>query len=466
MSDSISEPRTPTRSATSTRRPGALRRAALLLLAATLCHGHAAAMPDQAAPAAYIDGAPVHALTLRALRHEASERPDRPSAEAVLAAIVADRLQAPWSRKRFSAAQLYPASTVGFAPQVIVEQRLAGLVRSLYASELDAAVRALPGATLESLVEATYPLAPATLERLFGAPGALRLGYDFTPDQAALAARTPLLRYRLGGAPALTLSVLDVYRRQNVQGRMAFFQRQQDLMLAQARQQLASLFVLDWAGRRCGAAALADLRQALDEQETVRGAMRLYGLAEGAEAHSPLQAALARQVSLADIRIYYDAHIDQFRRIDKVKARHIRVGSEALAQRLRAELAAGKDFGTLARRHSLAPSAARGGDLGWVKQSAAPDWLSALALQQPAGTVSSPFRAAVGPDAPATWELLLVGQRVEGVYPPESETVNYMARRAIAHERARAEFAGVRMALVGAARVELMPAPPGAAGAP
>jgi hypothetical protein len=456
MSDSISEPRTPT----------SPRSATLLLLLAAVLFQAQAALPDQAKPAAYIDGAPVHALTLRALRHAASEQPDRPSAEAVLATIVADRLQAPWSRKRFSAAQLYPASTVGFAPQATVEQRLAGLVRSLYARELDAAVRALPGASLDSLVEATYPLDPPTLERLFGAPGALRLGYDFTPEQAALAARTPLLRYRLGAGPALTLSVLDVYRRQNVQGRMAFFQREHDVMLAQARQQLASLFVLDWAGRHCGAAALADLRQALDEQETVRGAMRLYGLADGAEAHSPLQAALARQVSPAEIGAYYTAHIDQFRRIDKVRARHIRVGSEALAQRIRAELAAGKDFGTLARRHSLAPSAARGGDLGWIRRSAAPDWLSALALQQPAGTVSSPFRAAVGPQAPATWELLLVARRVEGVYPPDSETVRYMARRAIAHERARAEFAGVRTALVRAARVELMPTPPDATGAP
>lgn len=439
--------------------------AALLLLAGALCHAQAAPQ-DDAAPAAHIDGAPVHALTLRALHHQAQDRPDRPSADAVLAEIVADRLQARWARKRFSAAQLYPASTVGFAPEVTVDERLVGLLRGMHASELEAAVRVLPGATLEGAIDKAFPLAPATLDRLFGAPGALRLGYDFNPEQAALAASTPLLRYRLGGAAPATLSVLDIYRRQNVQGRMEFFNRKTDFIDRQARLRVASLFVLDWANRRFGAPAVADLRQALGEQEAVRGAMRLYGLADGAEAHSELQTALARQVTQAEIGAFYKAHREQFRRTEKVKARHIRVASEALAQHLKAELAAGKDFGLLARRHSLAPSAARSGELGWVMQTEAPDWLAALALQQPAGEVSSPFRAPVGPDAAATWDILLVEQRVDGFHPPESETVRYMARKAIAHERARAEFAGARSALVRAARVDVAFKPAGAAGAP
>lgn len=441
----------------------------MLVLASALCHTPAtpaAPAPDDSLPAAHIDGAPVHALTLRALQFQARGQPGRPSAEAVLADIVADRLQARWSRERFSAAQLYPASTVGFAPSVSVDERLAGLLRSMHAPELEAALRTLPGASLDGAIEASGPLAPATLERLFGAPGALRLGYDFTPQQAALAAGTPLLRYRLNGAAALTLSVLDIYQRQNVQGRMEFFNRKQDFMLGQARQRVASLFVLDWAARRFGATAVADLRQALDEQEAVRGAMRLYGLADGAETRSPLQAALARQVTQADVNAYYRAHKDQFRRTEKVKARHIRVASEALAQSIAAEVAAGKDFGLLARRHSLAPSASRGGQLGWVIQTESPDWLAALALQQPAGKISNPFRAPVGPTEAATWDIVLVDQRVEGYYPPGSDTVGYLARKAIAHERARAEFTNARSALVRAAKVELAPRVAGTTGAP
>ncbi|CUI05850.1 peptidylprolyl isomerase [Massilia antarctica] len=428
--------------------------AALLVLASTLGPAHVAhGALDDASVAAHINGAPVHALTLRALQYQARDLPGRPSADAVLADIVADRLQADWSRARFSAAQLYPASTVGFAPEVGVDDRLVGLLRSMYAKELEAALRALPGATLAGVIEATFPLAPAQLDRLFGAPGALRLGHDFSAEQAALAAQTPLLRFRLGSAPAVTLSLRDVYQRQNVQGRMDFFNRKADFIYQQARLRVAGLFVLDWAERKFGAQALADLRQALDEQEAVRGAMRQYGLAEGAEAHSTLQAALARQVTQAEIGAYYAAHKDQFRRTEKVRARHIRVDSETLATRIAAEAAAGKDFGLLARRHSTAPDAARGGDLGWVMQTDDPDWLSALALLQPEGKVSSPFRAPVGPGAQASWDIVLVDKRVEGYHPPDSETVRYMARKAIAHERARAEFAAARSKLVRAATV-------------
>ncbi|NHZ64976.1 peptidylprolyl isomerase [Massilia genomosp. 1] len=439
---------------------------ALLLLASILCHAQAAPPALDAAPVAHINGAPVHALTLRALLHQARDQPGRPSADAVLAGIVADRLQARWARERFSAAQLYPAGTVGFAPGVGVDERLVGLLRSMHDSELEAALRALPGGALAGAIEAPYPLAPAMLERLFGAPGALRLGYDFTPGQAALAARTPLLRYRLGKTEPVILSVLDVFERQNVQGRMEFFNRKMDFIAHQARLRVAGLFVLDWASRRFGAAAVADLRQALDEQEAVRGALRLYGLADGAEAHSPLQAALARQVTQADVNAFYRVHKDQFRRTDKVRARHIRVASEALATQIAAGVAAGQDFALLARRHSLTPNRKRGGDLGWVRQSAAPGWLAALALQQPAGQVSTPFRAPVGPSAPATWDIVLVQQRIEGFYPPGSETVRYMARKAIAHERARAEFSDARNALVRAAKVEMPSRPPGATGAP
>ena len=249
--------------------------AALLVLASTLCPAHAAhGALDDASVAAHINGAPVHALTLRALQYQARDLPGRPSADAVLADIVADRLQAGWSHARFSAAQLYPASTVGFAPEVGVDDRLVGLLRSMYAKELEAALRALPGATLAGVIEATFPLAPAQLDRLFGAPGALRLGHDFSAEQAALAAQTPVLRFRLGSAPAVTLSLRDVYQRQNVQGRMDFFNRKADFIYQQARLRVAGLFVLDWAQRKFGAQALADLRQALDEQEAVRGAMR------------------------------------------------------------------------------------------------------------------------------------------------------------------------------------------------
>lgn len=46
------------------------------------------------------------------------------------------------------------------------------------------------------------------------------------------------------------------------------------------------------------------------------------------------------------------------------QARHILVKSQEEADRLKTEIAAGADFGAIARKHSTCPSGRNGGDLG------------------------------------------------------------------------------------------------------
>ena len=423
-----------------------LRWIATLLACALACQAHAQAV------AARINGEPLYRFTLDTMARGAP--PPQNSPAAVLDTLVADRLLAAALRKRYSAAQLYPGAAVGFAPDVALDQQLVGALRSMHAKEIDAALRALPRAILDS-----WTVEPAQLERLFGTPGKLRLDYTLDAAQMALARQVPLTRYAIGQAAPVTLSMYDVLRRQNVQGRMEFFSRNQDFMQQQARATVAGRFVLDWASRRFGARPLADLRQALADQDDVRAAMALYGIGGSAEAESPLQAALVRQVTEAEVAAWYKAHREQFRTVERVRARHIRVPDEALANQVVAAAAKGDDFSRLARRYSSAADASGGGNLGWVVQTADPDWLAALALLQPEGKVSSPFRDPVGAGEAASWEILLVDQRIEGYHRAGSETVRYLARKAIAQARARSQFAATRKQALDAAVIELGAAP-------
>ncbi|QNA89738.1 hypothetical protein G4G28_16920 [Massilia sp. Dwa41.01b] len=339
---------------------------------------------DDPALAARVNGEAIHAFTFQAMLHASQDSKPRPTPAAVLDELVAERLLASWARKRFTSEELYPATRVGFAREAALDDKLVGLLRSMYPRELEAALHALPGGDLNGLVADSPRLDAATLERLFGKPGRMRLDYTLDAGQEALAARVPLLRYTLGGQPG-TLTVLDVLRRQNVQGRMEFFNHNVDFMQQGARTALAGLFVQDWAARRFGAPALADLRRALSDQDDVHAVRALYGLAGHAESESRVQAGLAQGVTRAEIGAYYAANREQFRRTLRVKARHIRVPDEATAAQVVAAASKGQDFAGLARRFSIAPDAQSGGDLGWVHQTGNPDWLSSLVLLQPRG---------------------------------------------------------------------------------
>lgn len=70
--------------------------------------------------------------------------------------------------------------------------------------------------------------------------------------------------------------------------------------------------------------------------------------------------------------------------------------TRALAEQLFVELNAGGDFSEAVRRYSRAPSAARGGEIGWVSSERMPaDLLRALSELQP-GQVSRPLSVAGG----------------------------------------------------------------------
>ncbi|UUZ55855.1 peptidyl-prolyl cis-trans isomerase [Massilia sp. H-1] len=221
-----------------------------------------------------------------------------------------------------------------------------------------------------------------------------------------------------------------------MQGRMAFFARDTAFMAQQARSRVGALLIEHWARERFGDAALADLRQALSDQEDVRAAMGLYGLADGAEDVSPIQKALASEVTKADIRTWYKANKEQFRRVDRVRARHIRVATEAQAATLAGQVARGADFAALARAHSLAADAARGGALGWVRA-----WRRTVLARRagPAAAEQARCRSRFGRRSDRvttrTGKSSWLKNASKTTSLLSSETVRYLARKAIARTR-------------------------------
>ncbi|HET9598703.1 MAG TPA: peptidylprolyl isomerase [Anaeromyxobacteraceae bacterium] len=128
------------------------------------------------------------------------------------------------------------------------------------------------------------------------------------------------------------------------------------------------------------------------------------------------------KVTDEDVRNYWQTHQNEFRSGEEVKVRHIFVvapsgAAEAEGARVRAEKAlarvrAGDDFATVAREMSQAPSAAEGGDLGWLKRGTVQPEIEKVALALKPGQVSDLVRTRTG------WQILKVEDRRGGQVRP------------------------------------------------
>lgn len=422
---------------------------------AAACAMLAAAAAAVAAPAplaARLDGAPIYASTVDTLWQQ--RRASKPALErrAVLDELILNRLLA------LHAPDEQAGLKVAFAPDVMAEERLVAALHEVYGKEIDAAIRALPRGTMESLVTAQAPIPKPQLEAVFSGPGPLLLEIALTEKQQALASRVEVLRYQLPGAKPASISLFDVYHRQNVQGRLALSQRPASFAARQARHILANAFVLHWAGERFGDAAVADLRKALADGEAVAALQQQYGVGLDTDAGSPVLNRLAKETTPEEIEDFYKQHMNLFSRIDKVRARHIRLADEAQALRAVKALKDGAGFAATARRMSRAADAAQGGDLGWISADGSKDWLASLAFSQEPGQPSAAIRAPVGPSEAAFWEIVLVEERVAGVHPLQSETVRYQASRMIAQKKATQQLAAMIEQARNAANIEIVEA--------
>jgi peptidyl-prolyl cis-trans isomerase C len=100
-----------------------------------------------------------------------------------------------------------------------------------------------------------------------------------------------------------------------------------------------------------------------------------------------------------------------------VRASHILVESEELANDLKAQIDGGADFAALAREHSVDPGAANGGDLGFFGRGmmVGPFEDAAFALAE-AGDVSEPVQSQFG------WHIISLTEKRQSA-PPAFEQV-------------------------------------------
>jgi foldase protein PrsA len=103
------------------------------------------------------------------------------------------------------------------------------------------------------------------------------------------------------------------------------------------------------------------------------------------------------QVSDKQIKDYFNKNHAQFDKPAQARARHILVPDPKTAQKVEADLKAGKDFATEAKQYSTDPgSRDKGGELGWFRKGAMVQAFDAYAFSAPIGKISQPIKSPFG----------------------------------------------------------------------
>lgn len=103
------------------------------------------------------------------------------------------------------------------------------------------------------------------------------------------------------------------------------------------------------------------------------------------------------QVSDAQIKSYFAKNHAQFDQPPQVHARHILVSNLNTANKVEADLKAGKDFAAEAKQYSNDPgSKEKGGDLGWFARHTMVPSFEAYAFSAPIGQTSPPIKSPFG----------------------------------------------------------------------
>jgi len=135
------------------------------------------------------------------------------------------------------------------------------------------------------------------------------------------------------------------------------------------------------------------------------------------------------QVTEEEIRKVYDEESVKLQQTERVRARHILVGTEKEAEDILARLAKGEKFEDLAKQFSLDGSKEYGGDLGYFTQPEMVPEFSKAAFALKVGETSQPIKTDFG------WHIIRLEDRKQGAAQPydqvKSAIRNVLLRRKV-----------------------------------
>lgn len=210
---------------------------------------------------------------------------------------------------------------VTYSDDVLIENELFRVLRRVYASEVQRALKALPADQPTDLFVTPVVTDKAVLAPLLTLePG---LYTDMSEDQLAAARQLVLVRMKLADGSERDLTLADVYQRQNIQLKVQLHQLNVEFLRQAAAQVAATLFVINWFETQSDMSAqdVAAVKRMVADKVHADAVLHELGMMQDIHDDNPQLRALAEAVTAEEIEAYYNAHRDQFQRVEKVRAR-------------------------------------------------------------------------------------------------------------------------------------------------
>jgi hypothetical protein len=384
------------------------------------------------------------------LLYQIAHRHDQNTAKpALIRSLIEHYLFAREAEKEFDAETLFPKSSIGFDRSVTIDRDFVRTLFQRYPTEIHESIKKLPKATLNSLLVKPIYIDKKILSNITHLENSLT--YNLTGMKIEHAKNLILTTYRLPDSKeTTTISLWDIYKRQNLQGRFANQNGNIPFLTELVRDYLMERYAFYWAEHKSSLTKndIDALLHLFSDRLIKQQYLTLKGLNIDAHHTNHQQTKQSKKITQSEINEYYKANKKDFQIIEKVNASHIRLDSQELADDVYKKLMSGFDFKKAVQLYSTS-SKSNDGKLGWIKnKDKHSSWLKGIAFIQQEGIVSKPFRSPQTPQADIFWEIILVHKKVIGYQAMDSEGVRYEASRHIAQQNIIDAFNAKRSELI------------------
>jgi len=363
------------------------------------------------------------------------------------------------AERKFGSQIALEKTNVAFDNQVHLDRDFVKTFLQRYSSEIKSSIKKLPKSSLTSLIIQPFSVDSAHFYQTTHLQN--KLEYKLTEQQIEQAKKLVLITYQLPGKQVINkVTLWDIYSRQNLQGGIAIHKQNMKFLENQTLNYLQEKYVYYWARNESGLnKSDVDALVAMFKDRFIKEQyLAKTGLHVDFHHENKERSKKAAEVTQEEILAYYLEHKSEFQIIEKVRARHIRLDSQALADRVHEEIQNGLPFDEAVVRYSISDDKNNKvpGDIGWIhNKDKKSSWLKGMSFIQEENKVSRPFRSPQKKGETIYWEIVLVQEKVVGYQPADSEGVRYEASRQIAQVKIAEEFQLTRQRLLEAADIRI-----------